>query len=276
MDPTPPLTLIDNESVIMIEETASPIIRIRGLEKNFGPLKVLQGIDLDIPAKEVVSIIGPSGSGKSTLLRVLMTLEFPDGGRVEIDGEPFFTMPDGKGGEVAASNNHIRRIRRKIGMVFQHFNLFPHMTVLQNVIEAPMSVMKLSKEEAVKLAKGYLEDVGLSDKLDVYPARLSGGQKQRVAIARALALQPSIMLFDEITSALDPELVGGILDLLKRIADTTDTTMLIVTHEMRFARESSDRILFFDKGIILEDGHPDKIFTQPDHDRTQEFLRDVL
>ncbi|MCC5876267.1 MAG: ectoine/hydroxyectoine ABC transporter ATP-binding protein EhuA [Candidatus Sumerlaeia bacterium] len=252
------------------------MIRIRNLEKNFGSLKVLQGIDLDIPAKQVVSIIGPSGSGKSTLLRLLMTLERPDGGHVEIDGEPFFTMPDGKGGEIPANNAHISRIRRKIGMVFQHFNLFPHMTVLQNVIEAPRSVMKLSKEEAVKLAKDYLEDVGLSDKLDVYPARLSGGQKQRVAIARALALQPKIMLFDEITSALDPELVGGILDLLKRIADTTDTTMLIVTHEMRFARESSDRILFFDKGVILEDGHPDKIFTAPDHARTNEFLRDVL
>lgn len=254
----------------------TPIIRIKGLEKSFGDLKVLQGIDLDIPAKQVVSIIGPSGSGKSTLLRVLMTLEKPTEGRVEIDGESFFTMTNNSGVEVPANNAHIRCIRMKIGMVFQHFNLFPHMTVIQNVIEAPMSVKKMSKADATELARSYLSEVGLDDKLDVYPARLSGGQKQRVAIARALALQPSIMLFDEITSALDPELVGGILDLLKRIADTTDTTMLIVTHEMRFARESSDRILFFDHGVILEDGPPEKIFNNPDHERTQQFLRDVL
>ncbi len=252
-----------------------PIIRFQGLEKAFGDLKVLQGIDIDIPEGQCVSIIGPSGSGKSTLLRVLMTLEEPTGGRVEVEGESLYTMKR-NGEEVPASRAHISRIRRKICMVFQHFNLFPHMKVIRNVTEAPIHVLGLSKREARERAESYLEMVGLSDKLNAYPAQLSGGQKQRVAIARALAMRPKIMLFDEITSALDPELVGGVLDLLREIKESGDMTMLIVTHEMKFARDSSDRVLFFDEGVIREDSDPKRIFTNPEHDRTRQFLDTIL
>lgn len=252
-----------------------PIIKIRGLKKSFGDLEVLRGLDLDVPEGQVVSVIGPSGSGKSTLLRVLMTLERPDAGRVEIEGESLFTMPR-NGGEVPASEKHIHRLRGKISMVFQHFNLFPHMKVLRNVTEAPIHVLGLSKDEAKERAMEYLNLVGLEDKIDAYPAQLSGGQKQRVAIARALAMQPKIMLFDEITSALDPELVGGILDLLRDLAKKGEMTMLIVTHQMKFAKDSSQRVLFFDHGVILEDGKPEQIFTEPRHERTTEFLKSVL
>jgi polar amino acid transport system ATP-binding protein len=250
-------------------------IRVLGLMKSYGDLQVLRGINIDIPQGQTVSIIGPSGSGKSTFLRILMTLEGPNSGRIEIDGESLFTMKKA-GKEVPANRAYIRRIRRKISMVFQQFNLFPHMRVLRNVTEAPIHVLGLSKSEAVKRARHYLEIVGLNDKFDAYPGQLSGGQKQRVAIARALAMKPEIMLFDEITSALDPELVGGIMDLLRTISETGDTSMLIVTHEMNFARESSDRVLFFDQGMILEDGLPEVIFTHPKHDRTREFLQSVL
>ncbi len=257
------------------QEAGPPIIRFRGLEKSFGDLHVLRGIDLDIPEGQCVSIIGASGSGKSTLLRVLMTLEHPTGGRVEVEGESLYTMKR-NGEEVPANRAHIRRIRRKICMVFQHFNLFPHMKVLRNVTEAPIHVLGLSREEANQRGRSYLEMVGLSDKVDAYPAQLSGGQKQRVAIARALAMQPKIMLFDEITSALDPELVGGILDLLREIKQQGDMTMLIVTHEMKFARDSSDRVLFVDEGVILEDSDPQQMFTNPEHERTRRFLDTVL
>jgi polar amino acid transport system ATP-binding protein len=253
----------------------TPAVRIRGLRKTFGDLEILRGIDLDVPNGQVVSIIGPSGSGKSTLLRVLMTLERPNAGRVEIAGESLFSMSRG-GREVPASMTHLRRIRGALGMVFQHFNLFPHMSVVANVMEAPMHVLGRSRPDARREAAAYLDRVGLGDKLDAYPAELSGGQKQRVAIARALALQPRIMLFDEITSALDPELVGGILELLQELAASGDMTMLIVTHEMRFARRSADRVLFFDKGVIVEDAPPEKLFTAPAHVRTREFLKTLL
>ncbi len=252
-----------------------PIIQIQDLWKSFGDLHVLRGLNIDVPQGQCVSIIGPSGSGKSTLLRVLMTLEKPNQGRVNIEGESLFTV-EKNGQEVPAGLAHLRRVRSKITMVFQHFNLFPHMKVLRNVTEAPVHVLGLSKKEAVERAKEYLSMVGLDDKLDAYPGQLSGGQKQRVAIARALAMRPKIMLFDEITSALDPELVGGIMELLREIAESGEMTMLIVTHQMKFAHESSDRVLFFDEGIILEDDEPDRIFTSPKHERTQEFLKSVL
>jgi len=252
-----------------------PAVRVRGLRKAFGELEVLKGIDLDVPEGQVVAVIGPSGSGKSTLLRVLMTLEHPDAGRIEIGGESLFTMMRGDR-EVPADGAHLRHVRQALGMVFQHFNLFPHMTALANVMEAPRHVLGKSKDEARREAAAYLERVGLGDKLEAYPAELSGGQKQRVAIARALALHPRIMLFDEITSALDPELVGGILALLRELADSGEMTMLIVTHEMGFARESSDRVLFFDKGVIVEDAPPETIFTAPAHARTRDFLSSLL
>jgi polar amino acid transport system ATP-binding protein len=257
----------------MSGEAAVPLVRIRQLHKRFGPIEVLRGIDLDVPEGQVVSIIGPSGSGKSTLLRILMTLERPDEGSVDIAGEALY--PAGRNGR-AAGEAHVRRVRRHIGMVFQHFNLFPHMTALQNVMEAPVHVLGLPGHEARQQASAYLARVGLGDKLQAYPRELSGGQKQRVAIARALAMRPRLMLFDEITSALDPELVGGILDLLRDLTAAREMTMLIVTHEMSFARSSSDRVLFFDRGVIVEDAGPAVMFTAPRHERTREFLRGVL
>ena len=259
----------------MSETEKEPMVKVRDLKKSFGDLEVLRGIDFDVPEGQVVSIIGASGSGKSTLLRLLMTLERPTGGRVEIDGESLYTT-EKKGQEVVASEAHMRRVRDKVTMVFQHFNLFPHMTARKNVMAAPMHVHNIPREEANKRASEYLDMVGLGDKVDAYPAQLSGGQKQRVAIARALAVRPKVMLFDEITSALDPELVGGILELLENLAKQHTITMLIVTHEMRFARESSDRVLFFDEGVILEDSPPEKIFTNPSEERTREFLQSVI
>jgi polar amino acid transport system ATP-binding protein len=252
-----------------------PIVRLRQVHKAYGALHVLRGIDLDVPAAQTVSIIGPSGSGKSTLLRLLMTLDRPDSGRIEIDGEsPWTRVKDGR--EAPADERHMRRVRGKVGMVFQHFNLFPNMTALENVMEAPLHVLGLSREEARVRAVEHLAMVGLGDKAGAWPAQLSGGQKQRVAIARALAMQPKVMLFDEITSALDPELVGGILQLLRSLAAKRTMTMLIVTHHMAFAESSSDRVLFFDGGVIVEDGPPGEIFRNPRHERTRRFVESVL
>jgi polar amino acid transport system ATP-binding protein len=250
------------------------IVKLSKVEKSYGALPVLRGIDLEIGRGEVVSVIGPSGSGKSTLLRLLMTLDRPDAGLVEIDGEPLWTEADQDGR--IADRARLRRIRGKIGMVFQHFNLFPHMNVLRNVTEAPLRVLKVPAAEADARAREYLEMVGLADKVDAWPAQLSGGQKQRVAIARALAMRPAIMLFDEITSALDPELVGGILELLRELSRARSMTMIIVTHQMRFAEECSDRVLFFDQGVILEEGPPKIIFHEPREERTREFLKSIL
>jgi len=252
-----------------------PVVRIRGLAKSYGDLHVLRGIDVDIERKERVSVIGPSGSGKSTLLRLLMTLERPDAGSVEIAGERTWTTTR-NGKERPADEGHLRRIRSRIGMVFQHFNLFPHMTALDNVAVAPRLAEGASRAETEKRARDLLGLVGLADKLGAYPAELSGGQKQRVAIARALAPEPDIMLFDEITSALDPELVGEVLNVLRELARTTDVTMIIVTHEMRFAQEISDRVLYFDHGRIVEEGPPSRIFNEPREERTREFLKAVL
>jgi polar amino acid transport system ATP-binding protein len=251
------------------------IIRMRGVWKSFGETPVLRHMDLDIPGRQRVALIGPSGSGKSTLLRILMTLETIDSGTVELAGESVWTVRR-KGRDVPADRAHLRGIRSNVGMVFQHFNLFPHMTVLRNVTEAPVHVLGLPRDEARERAMELLELVGLTDKVDAYPAQLSGGQKQRVAIARALAMQPKVMLFDEVTSALDPELVGEVLNVLRRLAREREMTLLIVTHEMRFAQEIADRVVFMEGGGIVEDDVPAVIFSHPKQPRTREFLKAVL
>jgi len=254
---------------------ADTMVRFKGVTKRYGDLTVLDQLDLDVEANERVSIIGPSGSGKTTVLRMLMTLERIDEGVIEVEGEPLTHM-ERNGGLVPADERHLRRMRGKIGMVFQHFNLFPHMTALQNCIEAPVQVLKLPKKEAEGRGTELLEMVGLADKLGHYPAQLSGGQKQRVAIARALAMRPKIMLFDEVTSALDPELVGEVLNVIRQLGREHDLTMLMVTHQMGFAKEFSNRVCFFYEGKIAEQGPPDKIFSSPENERTQQFLSAVL
>ncbi|EWY36701.1 arginine ABC transporter ATP-binding protein [Skermanella stibiiresistens SB22] len=261
-------------------DAARPMIRFKGISKAFGSLTVLDNLDLDIAPAEKVALIGPSGSGKSTLLRVLMTLERPDTGSIEIDGAPLWHMP-GKGGAkngglVPADAGHLREMRKNVGMVFQQFNLFPHMTVLRNVTEAPVHVLGIGKDEAEARARDLLELVGLRDKLGHYPAQLSGGQQQRVAIARALAMRPRVMLFDEVTSALDPETVGEVLNVIRKLAEEHNLTMLMVTHQMGFAREFADRVCFFYQGRICEQGPPDQLFNHPREERTQAFLRAVL
>lgn len=238
------------------------MIEVKNLHKKFGDLEVLKGISDTIDEKEVVCVIGASGSGKSTFLRCINMLEQPDTGEVIVDGE-------------VVNKDNINRVRQKMGMVFQNFNLFGHMTTLNNVMLAPMKVKKMPKDEARELSIKILDRVGLSDKLDIYPASLSGGQKQRAAIARALAMEPEYMLFDEPTSALDPEMVGEVLEVMKRLAED-GMSMIIVTHEMGFAREVADRVLFMDGGIILEEGRPQDIFSNPKNERTQQFLKAVL
>nr|WP_314358559.1 ectoine/hydroxyectoine ABC transporter ATP-binding protein EhuA [uncultured Achromobacter sp.] len=252
----------------------SASLTIKNLHKRYGELEVLRGINLEIPAGQTVAVIGPSGSGKSTLLRVLMTLDQPTSGDIEIDGQPMWT--DDQGRLVGVNSEYLRRVRGKIGMVFQHFNLFPHMTALGNTMEAPVHVLGMTKDQARERAVEYLDMVGLGDKLDVYPAQLSGGQKQRVGIARALAMCPEIMLFDEVTSALDPELVGGILEILRKLSARRSMTMIIVTHQMKFAERSSDRTLFFDQGNIVEDAESSVLFSQPKEARTRQFLDSVI
>jgi polar amino acid transport system ATP-binding protein len=252
-----------------------PIVHFDKVSKSFGDVHVLKALDFDVAPNEKIAIIGPSGSGKTTILRVLMTLVKPDSGRVTVDGDFLFHKRVGDK-VVPADERHLHKVRQNIGMVFQHFNLFPHMKVIRNVTEAPIHVLGLSKAEAEERAVGLLEKVGLGDKVDAFPAQLSGGQKQRVAIARALAMQPKVMLFDEVTSALDPELVGEVLTILRQIADEGDMTMLIVTHEMGFARDVADRVVFFDAGQVAEEGPPEMIFTDPQNPRTQEFLKAVL
>ena len=252
-----------------------PLIQVHDLKKSFGDLDVLKGVTMDIPAGQHVAIIGPSGSGKSTLLRLMMTLETPTDGDIIIDGDHLFKM-EKDGQLVDASTKHIRAVRRKVGMVFQHFNLFPHLTVRKNVTLAPRKVLGQSKADANASAERLIDLVGLADKLDAYPESLSGGQKQRVAIARALAMEPQVMLFDEVTSALDPELVGEVQTVLRKLAHETDMTMLLVTHQMHFAREIADRVVFFDQGVVCEDSSPEAIFTAPKEQRTQEFLNAVL
>lgn len=239
------------------------MISIKNLHKNFGKIEVLRGIDVSIAEGDVVVIIGPSGSGKSTLLRCINYLETPTAGEIVVDGIPL------------SGEANINKVREEVGMVFQRFNLFGHMTVLENIVLAPMKVRKLSKEEAVKSAVELLNKVGLADKANAYPSQLSGGQQQRVAIARALAMKPKIMLFDEPTSALDPEMVNEVLEVMKNLAKE-GMTMVVVTHEMGFAREVGDRVLFVDEGKIIEDGSPEDVFSHTREERTKSFLSKIL
>ncbi len=240
------------------------IISINDLKKSFGDLEVLKGVTTDIHRGEVVVIIGASGSGKSTFLRCLNRLEEPTGGTISFDGT-----------DITDARCNINLHRQRMGMVFQQFNLFPHMTVLKNLTIAPIKLRGLSNNEATETAMQLLSRVGLADRADAYPSQLSGGQKQRVAIVRALAMNPDVMLFDEPTSALDPEMVGEVLDVMKQLA-SEGMTMVVVTHEMGFAREVADRVLFIDEGVIAEQGTPEEVFGNPQHPRTQEFLSKVL
>ncbi len=249
-----------------------PIVRVQNLHKWFGLLHVLRGISLEVYPSEVVVVIGRSGSGKSTLLRCINLLEEPTSGHVEIDG---VAVEAGEGCITPECRGRVRDLRLKTGMVFQEFNLFPHMTVLENIIEAPILVKGIPREEAIAKAEELLRWVGLEDKRDVHPIRLSGGQKQRAAIARALAMEPQVMLFDEPTSALDPELIGEVLSVMKELA-REGTTMIIVTHEMGFAHEVADRVIYMEEGIVVEEGPPDQIFTEPRDPRTLQFLGRII
>jgi L-cystine transport system ATP-binding protein len=251
-------------------QTGEPLIKVRDLHKYFGPLHVIRGVDLDVNSGEVVVIIGPSGGGKSTFLRCLNFLEEPSAGMIEVDGVEIRAREP-----VREQRRHIREIRQKAGMVFQQFNLFPHMNALQNIIEAPVTVKGLSKDEAIAKAEELLSWVGLSEKRDEYPSRLSGGQQQRVAIARALAMEPKIMLFDEPTSALDPELIGEVVDVMERLADE-GMTMVVVTHELHFAQDVADRVILMADGVWAEMASPEEFFTNPKEDRTRQFLAHIL
>jgi polar amino acid transport system ATP-binding protein len=254
---------------------SEPVISFDKVVKNYGRHIVINELDFSVAPGEKVTIIGPSGSGKSTVLRILMTLEKINGGVIRIGGEPLW-HEERNGALVPAGEKHLRKMRKQLGMVFQAFNLFPHMTVLRNITEAPTVVLGLSRDEARERAEQLLKLVGLTEHAHKFPAQLSGGQQQRVGIARALAMRPRIMLFDEPTSALDPELVGEVLNVIRHLAEEHDLTMLLVTHEMRFAREISDRVCFFDKGRIREQGPPEQLFSDPREERTREFLRSVL
>ena len=240
------------------------LIKVENLEKSFGKVEVLKGINIEIKKGEVVVIIGPSGCGKSTFLRTLNLLEEPTGGHIYFEGS-----------DITDSKSNINIHRQKIGMVFQQFNLFPHMTILKNMTLAPMKLLKMSQAQAEKQALELLDRVGLKDRANAYPSQLSGGQKQRVAIVRALCMQPDVMLFDEPTSALDPEMVGEVLDVMKALANE-GMTMAVVTHEMGFAREVADRVLFIDQGIIMEEGTPDEVFNNPQSPRLKDFLSKVI
>lgn len=240
--------------------TEKPVVRIRNLYKRFGELEVLKGVDLDVDRGEVVVILGPSGSGKSTLLRCVNLLEKPTSGQV------FFEDT-----EITDAKTNINRVREKVGMVFQSFNLFPHLSAKQNVMLAQRKVLKRTKEEAERVAVEQLTRVGLADRIEYLPGQLSGGQQQRVAIARALAMDPHVMLFDEVTSALDPELVRGVLDVMRALAEG-GMTMIVVTHEMGFAREVADRVIFMDEGVVVEQGVPEQVFNHPVSTRTKDFL----
>jgi ABC-type polar amino acid transport system ATPase subunit len=249
------------------------IVRVRDLHKWFGQLHVLRGIELDVERGEAVMLVGRSGSGKTTLLRCINFLEEPTLGSIEVDGVRVEADPLGK--RQRRHREEIRQIRLRAGMLFQEFNLFPHMTVLQNCIEAPMRVRGLTRSDAVELADRYLAKVGLTDKRDEHPARLSGGQKQRTAIARALCMEPKVLMFDEPTSALDPELIGEVLTVMEELAHE-GTTMIVVTHEMHFARAAADRVVFMEEGQIVEQGPPEQILDAPQDARTQQFLRRFL
>ena len=262
----------------MMSTTASTatrgLVEIHNVHKSYSGFEVLRGIDLTIQPGEVVALLGPSGSGKSTLLRTINHLESVDSGSVTVDGELIgYELRGGKLHEL--HEREILQRRTQVGIVFQNFNLFPHLTAMENITEAPLALKRLSRSDAIELALGLLDRVGLADKAAAYPRQLSGGQQQRVAIARALALKPKVLLFDEPTSALDPELVGEVLDVIRDLAQL-GTTLVIVTHEIGFAREVSDRVIFLDQGRVVEQGSPDDVLTRPQHARTQEFLAKVL
>ncbi len=252
-----------------------PVLRAEDVVKRFGRLEVLKGVSLEVNPREVVCIIGPSGSGKTTFIRCINHLEKIDSGRIEVNGHLIGYRERG-GKLVEDTERNIARQRAEIGIVFQRFNLFPHKTALENVIEAPTHVRGIPKDEAVRQGTALLERVGLADKFDAYPGKLSGGQQQRVAIARALAMNPALMLFDEPTSALDPEVIGEVLDVMKALALDMGTTMIVVTHEMGFAREAADRMVMMDDGRIIEDGPPAHFFDSPREDRTKRFLSKIL
>jgi polar amino acid transport system ATP-binding protein len=255
--------------------STEPMVKAEGVHKSFGRLEVLKGVSLEVQQGEVVCMIGASGSGKSTFLRCINHLERIDAGRLWVDGRLVGYRQSGDK-IYELRDAEVCRDRSQIGMVFQRFNLFGHMTALENVIEAPIRVRKMDKRDAVAQGRSLLEQVGLGDKIDNYPAQLSGGQQQRVAIARALAMKPKLMLFDEPTSALDPELVGEVLDVMKGLAHDFQTTMVVVTHEMGFAREAADRVLMMDDGRIIEEGTPEHFFTAPREERTKQFLSAIL
>jgi polar amino acid transport system ATP-binding protein len=250
---------------------AEPVVKYKNVTKSFGEVDVLKGINLDIAPAEKIALIGPSGSGKTTIIRLLMTLEEPTSGIIEVNGQNLWQM-EKKGKMVRANEKHLRQIRGDIGMVFQHFNLFPHMTILENCMTGPINVKGQSKEETRKNAIEMLEKVGLGDKVDNYPNQLSGGQKQRVAMARALVMRPKVMLFDEVTSALDPELVGEVLEVIREIAKEGEMAMVLVTHEMDFARDVADRIIFLEDGVISEQGTPEEVLGNTESERLQKFL----
>jgi polar amino acid transport system ATP-binding protein len=252
----------------------TPMVKAEGVHKRFGRLEVLRGIDLQVQPSEVTVMLGPSGSGKSTFLRCINHLEKINAGRLSVDGHLVGYRE--QGGKLYELHDHeVAKARSEIGMVFQRFNLFPHMTALGNVIEAPTKVKSLNRREAIPRGRELLAQVGLADKADAYPAQLSGGQQQRVAIARALAMDPKLMLFDEPTSALDPELVGEVLEAMKKLA-ASGMTMIVVTHEMGFAREVGDHLVFMDQGVVVEEGKPTEVFANPRHERTRSFLSKIL
>ena len=257
-----------------LPEGDRPMVRFMNVTKSYGKLVVLDNLNLDVTEGEMVTIIGPSGSGKTTVLRMLMTLETINGGVIYVDGRPLTHMERG-GVLVPADERHLRKMRASIGMCFQHFNLFPHMTALQNCMEGPVQVLGLSKQEARERSEELLTLVGMIDKKDQHPSRLSGGQQQRVAIARALAMRPKVMLFDEVTSALDPEVIGEVTNVIRKLVGEHHLTMLMVTHQMGFARDISDRICFFYGGKIEEQGPPDALFGNPERERTKQFLSAV-
>ncbi len=248
-----------------------PIVQYRDVHKSFGEVEVLKGINLDIKPAEKVAIIGPSGSGKTTIIRMLMTLEEPTSGDIIVDGVNLWKM-EKNGKMVRANEKHLREVRGDIGMVFQHFNLFPHMTILENCMTAPVHVKKEDKQEVKERSIQMLVRVGLGDKVDNYPSQLSGGQKQRVAMARALVMRPKIMLFDEVTSALDPELVGEVLEVIRDLAKHEDMAMVLVTHEMDFALDIADKVLFLDEGVIAEQGTASEVIEHSENERLQSFL----
>lgn len=252
-----------------------PVIRVIGLNKKYGENEVLKNININIYKGEVVCVLGPSGSGKSTFLRCLNYLETPTGGNIQMDGNVIVGTKDKRGIVVRENMKAANKIRQKVGIVFQQFNLWPHKTVIQNIIEAPTQTKRMSVKEATELGCELLKKVGLLDKKDAYPQSLSGGQQQRVAIARALAMKPDIMLFDEPTSALDPELVGEVLNVMKELA-AEGMTMVIVTHEMGFASEVADRVIFMDKGYVVEDGQPKDVMLNPQNQRAKEFFSSIL